>query len=261
MPDFSLKLVWMAFPLRDEWKALDLASLAGIALAMLVCLGARKMRLDPGLTAFAALIFGLYWAIPTSVMGGYYADLRLLPVAWIAGLSACRLAGTPRWRNVLSTLAIALFAIRMAVTAHAWHDRGESLRADLAALDLVPRGSRIFALTPDRNCKSWPNGSLSHLPSLAIVRRDAYVNTEWDIPGQQLMRPLYARGIGFDTWATVAPRSESCVGRKAEEALAHFPKGRFDFVWAFVVPLPASTRDWLEPVFRGPRGTLYRVSH
>lgn len=260
-PDFYLKLVWLAFPLRDEWKALDLASLTLIALAVLTCLGARRLRLDTALTGFAALTFGLYWVIPTSLMGGYYADLRLLPVAWIGFLAACRLSASPRWRNALAALAVGLFALRIAVTGQAWYERGQELRAELTALDFVPRGARIFALTPDRNCQSWPNRSLSHLPSLAIVRRDAYVNTEWDIPGQQLMRPLYARGLAFDTWASVAPEGETCTGRAVSEVLSAFPRDRFDFVWIFDVPLPGSARAWLEPVFRGPSGTLYAVRH
>jgi hypothetical protein len=258
-PDFRLKLIWLAFPLRDESKVLDLASLGLIGLAVLACVGARKLKLDPALTAFAALTFGLYWAIPTALMGGYYADLRLLPVAWIAALSACRLTDGPRWRNALASIAIVLFTLRIAVTASAWAERGDSLNAELGAIDRLPRGARIFALTPDRNCESWPNNSLSHLPSLAIVRRDAYVNTEWDIPGQQLMRPIYARDLEFDVWASVAPRGTDCSGRDAGEALARLPRDKFDYVWIFAVPLPATGRGWLEPVFQGPRGTLYEV--
>jgi hypothetical protein len=258
-PDFRLKLVWLAFPLRDEWKALDLASLALIGFAVLACVGARKLKLSPALAAYAALTFGLYWAIPTALMGGYYADLRLLPVAWIAGLSACRLADVPKWRNALAAVAVVLFALRIAVTANAWDERGDSLRADLEAIDRLPRGARIFALTPDRNCQSWPNNGLSHLPSLAIVRRDAYVNTEWDIPGQQLMRPIYARDLDFDVWASVTPRGTDCTGRDGAEVLASLPRDKFDYVWIFAVPLPATGRGWLEPIFQGPRGTLYAV--
>jgi hypothetical protein len=84
------------------------------------------------------------------------------------------------------------------------------------------------------------------------------VNTEWDIPGQQLMRPIYARDLDFDAWASVAPRGANCSGRDAAEALAGLPRDRFDYVWIFTVP-PACGRGWLEPVFKGPRGTLYAV--
>lgn len=257
-PDFRLKLVWLAFPLRDESRVLDLGSLVLIFLAVLAGLGARRLRLDPALAAFAVSIFGIYWAIPTALMSGYFADLRLLPMVWIAGLAACRMTDAPRWRSALASLAIVLFALRSAVTANAWSERGARLDAELGALDFVPRGARIYALTPDRHCQSWPNHGLSHLPSLAIVRRDAFVNTHWDIPGQQLMRPIYLRGIEFDSSSSVAPPGTGCVGRSVEAALFDLPRDRFDFVWIFGAPEPASSHR-LDPVFRGPQGTLYAV--
>lgn len=259
-PGLMRKLHWFVYPLRDEWKALDFFSIVLIALAVFVCLIRDKLRFDPAMAAFAALTLLLFCVIPTGMRGGYYADMRLLPVLWIAGLLAARLIDGRRLGTAIAIVAIGLFCLRIGVTAQAWHKRGALLERDLAALDHVPPGARIFAMTPERNCKSWASEGLSHLPSLAIVRRQSYVNTEWKIPGQQLMQPAYDTGPGFDVAPMVSPPDRACQGRIAAEALDRFPRDRFDFVWLFGVPLPPSASPWLTPVFRGPRGVLYAVN-
>jgi hypothetical protein len=257
----GLKWQWLTIVLRDEWRPLDTLPMPVIALGVIALLAARKVRLDPVLAAFAVVTFGLFLIVPSALMGGYYADLRLLPVVWIAALLACRFEGPPRQATAIAAVAIVFFALRMSITAHAWSVRGDDLARDLRALDFVPQGSRIFALTPDRNCASWANQGLSHLPSLAIVRRDAFVNTEWNIPGQHLMRPTKVAGPEFDAWPDLANPGSGCYGRTVEAALTGFPRDRFDFVWLFSGALPPDTHSWLAPLYRGPHGVLYAVSH
>jgi hypothetical protein len=259
---YYLKFYWLTFPLRDESKLLDLASLLFIAAVPALLFAVRRLRLDAGLALAAAIVFALFWVVPTDLMGGFYADMRLLPVFWIFFLLACR----GRWANrrqaqIVALAALALFGVRMAVTTHAWIVRGASLQAELGALDHVPVGARIAHLSPERKCKSWHNTGIHHLASLGIVRRDAFVSSEWDIPGQQLMQPTYLRGSVYNINALMNPPGQDCGGYTAEAWLAGLPRDRFDFVWLFSAPAPGDTRDWLEPVYRGPTGTLYRIVH
>jgi hypothetical protein len=260
---FKLKLFWLAFPLRDEWAPLDLGSLALIALIPLGLLLLGKLRLERGLILFAAGVFALFWIIPTALMNGFYADLRLLPVAWFAALLACRSTGggegeARRW---VALFATALFVVRIAFTTHGWIDRGHELNQELHALDRMPQGARIAVIAPLRTCKSWANEGYSHLPSLAIVRRDAFANSEWDIPGQQLMQPLAARGTGYNMATSLALPGSDCSGKTVDALLTGLPRDRFDYVWMFKAQASPETGAWLKPVFRGPRGVLYAVAH
>ena len=52
----------------------------------------------------------------------------------------------------------------------------------------VPMGARIAVLAHSSECGVWPLAGRNHAPSLAIARRHAFVNTQWDIPGQHLDR-------------------------------------------------------------------------
>jgi hypothetical protein len=258
---FKLKFFWILFPLRDELAPLDLASLAVIGLIPVLLLFLGKLRLDRGLILFAAGVFALFWILPTALMNGFYADLRLLPVAWFAALLACRSPAEGRDRGWIAIFATALFLVRIGFTTHGWIDRGNELTKELHAIDQMPQGARIEVIAPLRMCKSWANEGYSHLPSLAIIRRNAFANSEWDIPGQQLMQPIAARGTLYNTATSLALPGSGCSGKTVEEMLAGLPRDRFDYVWMFKIKAPASSSAWLTPVFQGPRGTLYAIRH
>jgi hypothetical protein len=256
---YHLKLYWLAFPLRDQWAPLDVASLAASALVPAALAFKGRLKLHLGLWLFAAATFALFWIVPTALMNGFYADLRLLPVAWFAVLLACRTSASGKLQTRLALFALALFAVRLGFTSYGWYERGRQLNTELEAIHLMPQGARIDVIAPLRTCKSWANDSLTHLASLAIVRRDAFANSEWDIPGQQLMQPIYLRGTPYNTATTLRLPGSTCAGKSASEALAGLPRNRFDYVWMFRAQAPAETRAWLKPVFRGPQGVLYAV--
>lgn len=252
----DLKLHWLAYPLRSESIPMDLGSLALIALMPVALATLGGLRLDRGLSIYAAAVAALFCVVPSGLMGGFFADLRLLPMAWIAALCACRVVGSSSRASAIAVLAIALFVVRIDAMAAGWHERGQQLEQELLALDLVPRGARIAVMAPSRTCDTWADDGISHLAALAIVRRDAFANTEWDIPGQQLMQPIYLRGTGHNMAEPVRPSGESCQGQAASELVAELPRDRFDFVWMFRATV---SEPWLKPIFRGPRGTLYAV--
>lgn len=257
-PPFFLKFYFLAFPLRDENMVLDLLSLAllGGVPAVLAILG--KLRIELGLALLAGLLFLLFWAIPVSFMNGFYGDMRLLCVIWIAALLAMRFELSPRAAQQIAIGALLLFGVRLAFTTHGWMTRGAALQAELRVLDQVPRGARIASFSPIRTCKRWWNDGLASLPGLAIVRRDAFVNSEWDIPGQQLMQPIYLRGTDYNS-ATPLGR-KGCWGPLLDDRLRDLPRDKFDFVW-ILRSAPKGSYPWLVPVARGPQSVLYRVAH
>lgn len=256
-PHYYLKFFFLAYPLRDENMILDLASMALIAAVPAVLLLRDRLRLQAGLTLFAALLFALFWLIPLSFMNGFYGDLRLLSVIWWAVLIAMRFELSPRNAQLLAIGALLLVGIRFGIMTTAWTIRGAALQAELKVLDQVPEGARIASFAPMRACKRWWNDGLSNLPGLAIVRRNAFVNSEWDVPGQQLMQPIYMRGTSYNS-ATSLGVPGKCWGPVVEDRLRTLPRDKFDYVWVLRVAPPTGF-PWLVPVARGPNSVLYRI--
>ena len=109
-------------------------------------------------------------------------------------------------------------------------------------------------------CRGWTPQGFDHAPSLAIVRRQAFVNSQWDSAGANPMRPIYNDGRGYNAVPSnlIGGPRRACEGRPLEEMLARLPRDRFDYVWMFEAAAPADA-GWLAPVARGPSGRLYRV--
>ncbi|HEX4181222.1 MAG TPA: hypothetical protein VHY32_10565 [Caulobacteraceae bacterium] len=258
--NFVLKATWLIVVLKSEVWWLDIATVGLLGLAAAWLLVARGVRRDMAIL-FAAGGLGLcFVALPSTVFGSFYADERLLPAfAMMLFLSVAVSAG--RARTVIALLGLALFGVRLTATTYGWRQRGEAAVAELKALDAVPRGSRIAVMATPSYCESWQLHGREQLPSLAIIRREAFVNTEWDVSGAQLMRPVYNEGRGFNdsTSSFLTGLHKSCQGRTLPVMLAALPRDRFDFIWVFDRAVPPT--PWLRPVFAGPHGRLYAIVH
>ena len=256
VPSLSYKVEWLMTALRAENVWLDLASmilLGGVALALLILRSPRA----PGLF-FAALLLGiLMLALPTVVFFSAYADARLVPVAAI--MFFIGMIGAPgRTQTLIAMFALGLFGARIATITVGWHRRGIDLVADLRAIETIPRGSRIAMLTASSGCDTWALKGFDHVGSLAVVRREAFTNSYWDLPGQSLMRPAYNSGRDFNDVLSslfTGPRT-ACGARPFAERLAALPRDRFDYVWIFGAE---ANRSWLELRFSGPNGRFYRI--
>lgn len=258
--DLPSKLVWPFIVLKAENKAFDIACVAliGVAVAWLVL--ANGTRKHPPLLTSAGGLALAYVAMPQMLFNSAFADMRLLPVLAIVLVLALGAPVTPahsRQAHGVAVFALALFGARLAAITYGWHERGSAAQADLKALDQVPRGSRIAVFTPPTYCLSWQMHGFEHLPSMAIIRREAFVNTQWDTPGAQLMRPIYNEKHGFNEGGSAAVRGGTCGGKTIDDMLHALPRERFDYVWVFHAPVPRVS--WLRPVFSGPDGQLYAI--
>lgn len=255
---FSLlrKTVWVAWLLRSEYRLLDYASLVVLAFAGLWLNGHDKARREWRLLPGALALFLCFIFVPQWVFGSNFTDARLLPVfgmVFFLGLGEPTIRSAP----VVATVGIALFTLRLVATTVGWHDRGSAAEADLRVLEQVPRGARIAVLRSESIDGPWVLSGLDHLASLAIIRREAFVNTQWDVAGAQLMRPIYNRNHGFNSSGSglVDCQSADC-GDRLDKVVAGVPRGRFDFVRALGYEAQA---PWLMPVASGPDGHLYRI--
>jgi hypothetical protein len=254
--DVASKLIWPFTVLKAEYKVFDIACVGLIGLAVAWLALSRGSRKHGALLTSAGVLALAYCAMPQMLFDSAFADTRLLPVLGtllVLALAPAR-ARQAQW---IAVVALTLFAARLVTITVGWHERGAAAEADLVALDQVPRGSRIAAFAPPTYCLSWQMRGFEHLPSMAIIRREAFVNTQWDTPGAQLMRPIYNEAYGFNDAASVSVRGGRCGGKTMVDMLRALPRERFDYVWVFHAPMPRVS--WLRPVFAGPDGQLYAI--
>ena len=64
---------------------------------------------------------------------------------------------------------------------------GLILQRELTALNYLPAGSRVLYLVAWKCGEDWPLPRKSQLGAMTIVRKDALVNSEWRIPGAQIL--------------------------------------------------------------------------
>lgn len=263
--NLKVKIFYLGSVLKQEWRWFDVASAALLYVALAALLtGALRGRARfrwPLLLAGGAL--GLFFmTFPMALFGSWYADGRLLAPALMLAFLALSVSSA-RGSQAIALFALGLFVVRIGATTWSWRERSRAMEAELAALKHVPEHARIAAFSSGSGCRIWVLHGYDHLPSLAIVRRRAFVNTQWDIAGSTVMRPVYNLGYGFNDneSSTIPGPDRRCKGEPLEARLRTLPRERFDFVWSFAGPAPAETREWLVPVARGERGYLYRVVH
>jgi hypothetical protein len=256
---YHMKLTWLYTVLKSESPWIDLPSVALLALAGAALLLLPGVRRNPRMMLIAAALGVCFLVLPSTLFGTFfYVDERVLPVLAIMfflGLSAA----PRRLQLAVATLGVALFAVRLAATTIGWVHRGNAAVAELKVLDTVPRGARIATFAVPSSCDSWFFTGYDELPNLAIGRREAFVNAEWDFPGQQLMHPIYNKGQDFNGAKSRAlvDKGHKCGGRSIETILQVFPRDRFDYVWVFGATQPNA--PWLHLIARGPSGRLYTV--
>lgn len=247
--------------LRAEWRAFDIASVAVVILAALWLLLDRRFQKHNGLVLAAAGLLVVAIALPATVLSSYFADVRLYaPLLMFAFLAVSNL---PRRTAMLVGLAGAsLFLVRVGETTLGWYQRGHELEADLAALEHVPMGARIAVLAHSSECGAWPLAGRNHAPSLAIARKHAFVNTEWDIPGQHLMQPIYNAVYGFNDSRTVDLFNPAygCPGFRVRRYLRFVPRARFDYIWMWEAEAPPEEKNRLNLVYAGPSSRLYAIA-
>ncbi len=260
----SAKYFWLASILRDRWMAWDLfgaALLCGIALWGLA---RKQLRYERMVGASAAMLCIAFLLVPRILIGSAYADARLAPYVVAVALVALAPAGaSPRALSLWAAAGLAFVVARTASTTASFVLYHNAYQSQLPAIEHMPMGARVFTLVITR-CPGWWTPRMEHLGSMAIVRRDAFVNDQWVMPGAQLIRLRSGKPTRFtgDPSQMVVPaRCRFKHEWLVAPALDQLPRADFDYVWLIDMP-PADwpKRDWLAPVWHGRTGILYRIT-
>lgn len=258
------KLMNWVVVLRGGSPLLDIGTVVVLGAIVLGLAWRGTWRVDWRIGAGAALLVLACLVMPSTVFNSWGADERLAPLALIVAALSLRWRGTAVAATRLAAVVTLLFALRIGAIAWGWHALDAQYRSNLAALDRVPRGSRIAALVLTNGCHAgWRKTAYPHLPALAIVRRDAFVNAEWPIVGAPLLRVTYpvADTLRYDPSQIID--AFDCAGRPTTAAirarLAQLSPRAFDFVWMLDTHGRSDLWPGHAPLYRDASSALYRM--
>ena len=261
------KFQWFAMALSDQWQVFDLWSVCIIGFVLAAGLALPLFRFNRTLGLATVLMLAAFIITPRVLIGSAYADMRLAPWILALGLLGMELKpDKPLWvARCLMAAGLAFFLVRTGATTVSFLGYDQVMRGELAALDHVPRHARIVALV-GRECNAtWQLERRAHLPSLAIVRRHAFSNDQFDMPGAQLIGVHYPAGAPFAADPSQMVTNDSCARPDwipYTKAVALIPHAAFDYLW--VIGAPRENRADLRgftPLWQHGRSALYRVEH
>ena len=258
------KLHYLMRTFRDRWQLVDLASLAIVFGVILVAIRHPQLRYARRLALATALLVAAFVLLPRIIFGSAYADMRLLPFIFAIALVAIGPVGASRRTlGILAAIGVTFFVARTAATAASFATVSARWEAALGALDHVPRGSRLVSFTRWPCGRPWTSDRLEHVPALAIVRRHAFSNDQWQVAGANAMTVIKRDAPGFTVDPSQMVTLEPCPiseWRTLDASLRQLPRGAFDQVWliGFGTPAPELTRGMTLVWARGD-DRLYRI--
>ena len=259
------KANYVTMTLRDRWIEFDLWSLAIVCLVAVMPLAMKSLSYSRNLVASAATLTLIFVLLPRIVFGSAYADMRMTPLLFAMPLIAIRPRSYAN-RTLLNAFAIVglcFFALRITATTASLFMASKRYNQALAALEYVPRYSRLATFT-GRSCGStWWTGHMEHLAGLALVRRQAFANDQWEVSGANLMTIVKNDAPRFTTDPSQLVTQKQCrVGAwlTINRALRTLPRYAFDYVWLIDPPrYDARLTVGMNLVWANGTDRLYRI--
>lgn len=257
--DRKLDLLFSVFD--NYHRPFDVACFALVVLALLTAFWRRWISLAPAIAAPLGLLLLVYLAMPSQLATASGADHRiplLLGLVLLAG-SEWKVPHAAMRRLFLAA-GLALFLLRLGVVTASWLASDQVYAGLFPALDGIPHGSRLAVAYPPEalNSEATP---LAHFPTLAVIRRDAFVPTLFAAPTQQpvVLRPPYrAMADRLPPERLWAAFIDGAAPLQAEERAI---LAGYDYI-VFVGrrPFAAPAGAGLEPAFAAPRLALFRIA-
>jgi hypothetical protein len=256
---FHYKLRYLFDVLADRWVLLDVVSAGALIALIVVARRSRDLRFDPRLAAAAGLLFAVFLVMPAWVFGSFYADMRLLPTAFaIAIIAIAPVARTRAWHFV--TIAGAAFlVVRVASTTVSMAMWDGQLASETRVLGGVPVGSQLVTLNarPCADFAALGRDRDTHVASFALIRRRAFANDQFQMPGGQLLRVANPALRPFEADPSNLTVGERCDGAEPLlDDLARIPPAA-EHLW-IVWSVPEHPLPGWHPVRWSGGSILYR---
>jgi len=261
--DWRAKAAWVASLLRERWKVYDVLCAIALVLVLWTALRDRKrFAFDPMIGLLALVGFAAYLVLPRLLLGGAYVDMRMLGVAVAVALMAIRLQpDAAALASRIALTATGFFALRLVTSTIAMLLVAQSQQAALAAVPHIPRGSGVLVLVNEPCSTQWHSDRLAHLDGIALARRDAFVNGQWALGGQQLIAPRHPVAAPYLADPSQLVYPAACEYRTTDFAAAvrDFDRGTFAYVWTMGFPARATLAPDTHLVWNNAVSALYRV--
>ena len=257
------KLLWIESVLRDRWRWWDFVGVLTLGGVMLFAALDKRLEFSRNLAASAFFVLVVFLCLPRVVFGSAYADMRLAPYFFALAIIAVRVKPgvSARFARSVALAGLAFTGARLAATTASLAIGDRDVRAATGALDVLPRGSRVVSFVGSQCTFIWPMFRLGHVPALAMVRRDAFSNDQWVMPGAQLLRVRYSGWFAHDPSEIVV--QQPCkheMWQTIDWSLSHFPRDKFDYVWLIDPPAyDVGNMRGLTAIWRNGTNVLYRV--
>ncbi|URW75705.1 hypothetical protein M9980_00250 [Sphingomonas donggukensis] len=265
--NWRAKVNWLTMVLRDRWMAFDIASVAVLYLILFKGFRDPNIQYSRHLGLSAVFLLIVFILLPRIVFGSAYADMRLAPfMMGIAVIAIRPRAGlSMRGAATLALAGLAFFLVRTAGTTISFWQYDKAYDRELAALDHLPVGAKLVSFVGETCYNEWTMTRLQHLPGMALVRRLAYTNDQWSMPGAQMLTVKYRAAARFAHDPSQIVTSQQCPRewwRPVALSLATFPRHAFDYVWLIAPPkYDRRLEHGLVPVWRSGTSALFRIDH
>jgi len=184
----QIKILNFVTVLRGYSRIPDLLTTGAIGLLAVLALFWSGRRVDGRLLAAGLGLCLMAIVMPTTVIGSWGADFRLVPAGVILTLLSLAPCTDARRERLLFSIGLALFLARTVGIAASWHSASAVLEGRLSLLDEVPSGSRLGYIAVRSGCRyPWALDPNEHVSAFAIVRRDSFTNTMFKVEGTDLM--------------------------------------------------------------------------
>ena len=261
--DIFSKWGWIESAMRDRWVQWDgLSALGCVALILLGLFGIARMNRRLLIIFLVMTAFFLF--IPYAFHGLIYADMRIAPLMLAIGIVA--LAPRLHWGRGIATgiavLALGFVTARTAMTTVSYVRYAQDHARYLRVLPHIPKGARVVALIAPPCPRGWNVPRIVHLPSMAILRRDAFVNDQFDMPGAQLVAVGPQIPSDFAYHSSEQVRLPDCDRPEPllTDRIARIPRGAFDHLWLIGIdPAHRPRQPWLHQLWADERSALYAI--
>ncbi|MCJ8158760.1 hypothetical protein [Sphingomonas sp. LaA6.9] len=261
--NWDIKRAYFVQILRDRWQLFDLLSLIALVAALAAALRSASAGFSR-MFALAALVLAVtYVLLPRILIGSAYADMRLAPFALAIAILAIRFRPdfSRRALHWIALASCAFFVARIAGhTASFWlYDR--TYDRTLEAVAHIPPHARMVSFVGKPCREDWAKSRLDHLPALALVRKQAFSNDQWDMPGAQLLSVRLEGAAPFTADPSQFVFPTHCAAapwRSIDQALASVP-AVFDYLWLIDAPtFDARSLGNFHLVWRNDMSALYK---
>lgn len=252
----------LTFSVFDNYhRGIDVACFVLLALLAVYGFARRHLVLVPALRMPLLLLTAAFVLAPTQLITASAVDHRM-PVVIALVLSAATTAPAlrPRALAAIAAAGLALFLLRMGLVTAQWERAQPGYARELAILDQVPVGGRLAVAFPAGAIASDP-APRTHLPTMAIIEREAFVPTLFAFRGQQpVALTPEAQRLADEAEPSALWRALTAEGGPSPAA-----RGMLRDFDALVMldryPFALPPTGLLKPLAVEPAFALYRIEH